>query len=153
MSKHLIDKQPIRELLHDTTTSYAEVDYHGIEYTVCKEFPHISRYKRLRQVIHYLEGTARFKTLELQNSYDYDNLDIEYYEVSVATENRLDLISYKYFGTTSYSWIIAYINGIHDGFTVSEGQILMIPTKLSDLFTAGCVLSAISPTSLNLGTE
>ena len=143
----------MRYLLHDTTKPYKEVEYKGIEYTVCKEFDHISRYKRLRQVIHYLEGTQRFKTLEVQNSYDYDDIKIEYYIVTVETENRIDLISYKYFGTTSYSWIISYINQIYDGYTVFEGQVLMIPVNLSDLFKSGCVLSAVSPTSLNLGTE
>ena len=143
----------IQELLHDTTKPYKFIDSRGIEYTVCKDFDHISRYKRLRQIIHYLEGTARFMTLEIQNSYNYEDIEIEYYVVDVVHENRLDLISYEHFNTTSYSWIISYINGISDGFTVFEGQILMIPTNLSDLFKSGCVLSAVSPTALNLGTE
>lgn len=143
----------IQELLHDTTKPFKVVDYHGIEYTVCKNFDHISRYKRLRQVIHYLENNNRFISLETQNVYEYDNINIEYYLVPVDRENRLDLISYEYFGTPAYSWIISYINGIHDGFTVFEGQVLMIPTNISDLFKSGCILSSISPTSLNLGTE
>lgn len=143
----------IEELLHDTTKSYKKIDYKGIEYTVCKDFDHISRYKKLRQIIHYLENNDRYITLELQNSYDYNNLDIEYYLVTSDRENRLDLISYEFFGTTTYAWIIAYINEIQDGYTVFEGQVLMIPTVLSDLFTSGSVLSAVSPTSLNLGTE
>lgn len=142
----------IQELLHDTTKPYKSVDYKGIEYTVCRDFDHLSRYKRLRQVIHYLENN-RFITLEIQNNYQYIDLEIEYYTVPVDRENRLDLISYEYFGNTSYSWIIAYINGIYDGFTIFEGQILMIPKNLSDLFKSGCVLSAVSPTALNLGTE
>lgn len=142
-----------QELLHDTTKPYKVVEYHGIEYTTCKQFDHISRYKRLRQVIHYLAGTDRFITLESQNAYDYSNLEVEYYQVTVERENRIDLISYDYFGTTSYSWIIAYINNIIDGFTVYEGQILMIPTSIYDLFKDGSVLSSVSPASLNLGTE
>lgn len=143
----------VLNLLHDTTRPYEEVDYHGIEYTVCKDYDHLSRYKRLRQVIHLLENNDRFITLETQNDYSYKDLNIEYYEVTTITENRLDIISYNYFGTSAYSWIIAYINGIADGYTVFEGQMLMIPTALSDLFKSGCILSAVSPTSLNLGTE
>lgn len=139
-------------LLHDTTKPYKVVDYKGIEYTVCKEFDHISRYKRLRQVIHYLESN-RFITLETQNSYDYSNLEIEYFIVPNELENRIDLISYKYFNSTSYSWVISYINGIQDGYTVYEGQVLMIPIHITDLFKSGGVLSAVSVTSLNLGTE
>lgn len=143
----------MQTLLHDTTKPYEEVNYKGIEYTVCKDYDHISRYKRLRQVIHLLEGSDRFISLEIQNGYNYKDLSIEYYEVTTRTENRLDLISYSYFGTASYSWIIAYINGISDGYTVLEGQVLMIPTAFSELFSSNCVLSAVSPTSLNLGTE
>ena len=143
----------VEELQHDTTKPYKAVDYKGIEYTVCKDFGHISRYKRLRQVIHYLEGTDRYITLETQNNYSYENLEIEYYAVPADHENRLDLIAYEYFGTPSYSWIISYVNGIQDGYSAFEGQVLMIPTELSSLFTSGGVLSAVSPTSLNLGTE
>ena len=143
----------VEELLHDTTRPYKELDYKGIEYTTCKDYKHISRYKRLRQVIHYLEDSNRFIALETQNSYDYDHINFEYYVVTSDRENRIDLISYDYFGTASYSWIISYINGISDGYTVWEGQVLMIPTAITDLFTSGCVLSAVAVTSLNLGTE
>ena len=141
------------ELLHDTTKSYDKVDYNGIEYTTCKDFSHISRYKRLRQVIHYLDGTDRFLTLEIQNSYDYENVAIEYYQVPVEEENRLDLISYRFYNTTSYAWVIAYVNGISDSYTVYEGQTLIIPTNITDLFKNGNVLSSIPVSSLNLGTE
>ena len=126
------------ELLHDTTKSYDKVDYNGIEYTTCKDFSHISRYKRLRQVIH---------------SYDYENVAIEYYQVPVEEENRLDLISYRFYNTTSYAWVIAYVNGISDSYTVYEGQTLIIPTNITDLFKNGNVLSSIPVSSLNLGTE
>lgn len=149
----------ILELQHDTTRPYKVVDYKGIEYTVCRNYNHISRYKRLRKVMHYLaknnkkNGLTLFTTLEVQNSYDYNNIKVEYYQVPITRENRLDLISYDFYGTTSYSWIIAYINRIYDGYTVYEGQVLMMPTELSELFASNCVLSSIPPTSLNLGTE
>lgn len=138
---------------YNTTTPYKTLPYEGIEYTVCKDYDHISRYRRLRQVIHYLEGTNRFVTPETQNSYDYNNLDIEYYIVPSDRINRLDLISYDYYQTTTYNWVIAYINEIADGYTVFEGQSLMIPTKINQLFGSGCVLASVPPTSLNLGTE
>ncbi len=141
------------KLLHDTTIPYQEVEYNGIEYTTCKDFEHISRYKRLRQVIHYLADNSRFLTLEIQNYYQTNNVDIEYYTVPADRENRLDLIAYEYFNSASYSWIISYINGISDGFTVHEGQILLIPTSLTSLFGSGNILSSIPVTSLNLGTE
>lgn len=138
---------------YTTVTPYKVLPHNGIEYTVCKDYNHISRYRRLRQVIHYLEGTQRFITSEIQNSYDYDSLDIEYYVVSTDRVNRLDLISYDYYQTTSYNWVIAYINEIADGYTVFEGQTLMIPKRINQLFGSGCVLASVPPTSLNLGTE
>jgi len=143
----------IPDLLHDTTKSYNKVDYKGIEYSTCKDFSHISRYKRLRQVIHYLDETKRYITLEIQNDYDYTNVDIEYYRVTVDRENRLDLISYDFYNTTSYAWVIAYINDISDGYTVPEGQVLMIPKTISSLFNSKNILSSIPISSLNLGTE
>ena len=141
------------EMLHDTTRPYKVLDYKGIEYTVCNSYSHISRYRRLRQVIHYLEGTDRFISLEIQNSYQYTGIEYEYYTVTIDRENRLDLIANDYFGTPMYSWVISYINGIDDGFTVHEGQSLMIPTSLNGLYRSGSVLSSIPVTSLNLGTE
>ena len=143
----------IRDLLHDTTKPYKEVDYKGIEYSTCKNFDHISRYKRLRQVIHYLEGNQRFTTLEIQNSYSYKGVEAEYYTVTVDRENRLDLISNDYFGTPTYAWVISYINGIPDAYTVHEGQMLLIPVNISSLFGTNKILSAIPVSSLNLGTE
>lgn len=142
------------KLLHDTTSPYKEVDYEGIEYTPCRDYNHISRYRRLRQVIHYInKQNKRFITNEVQNSYDYDNIEVEYFTVPLSMENRLDLISYKFYNTVSYNWVIAYINGIQDGYTVYEGQVLMIPKAITELFANGCVLSSVPATSLNLGTE
>lgn len=141
-------------LLHDTTQPYEEVDYNGIEYTVCKDFSHLSRYRRLRQVVHYTDKQHdRFITLETQNAYDYSNLEFEYYIVPETESNRLDLISYKFYDTTSYSWVIAYINKISDGYTVNEGQMLLIPKSISELFAAGSILGSIPASTLNLGTE
>jgi hypothetical protein len=141
-------------LLHDTTKPYETVDYHGIEYTVCRDFDYISRYKRLRQVIHYTdEDHNRFIALETQNGYDYSSVEVEYYIVPNDYENRLDLIAYDKLGAASYAWVIAYLNNIEDGYTVLEGQTIMIPKALSDLFKSGCVLSSVPATSLNLGTE
>ena len=143
----------IRDLLHDTTNPYKEVDYNGIEYSTCKDFEHISRYKRLRQVVHYLDDNKRFTTLEIQNSYSYKGVEVEYYTVPVDRENRLDLISFDYYGTSTYAWVISYINGLPDAYTVHEGQLLLIPVNISSLFGTNKILSAIPVSSLNLGTE
>lgn len=140
-----------RRFLNDTTIPYEEVPYEGIEYSTCKDYDHVSRYRRLRQIVHHLDDLDRFTTLELQNGYDYSTLECEYYVVDESRQNRLDLISYDYYGTPSYAWVIAYVNGIEDGYTVLGGRVLKLPKSVSELFKNGSVLSAIPPTSLNLG--
>lgn len=142
------------KLLHDTTSAYKQVKYDGIEYAPCKDYTFISRYRRLRQVIHYTENQSkRFVTNEVQNAYDYNNIRVTYFEVTKELENRLDLVSYKFYNSTSYSWILAYLNEIPDGFTIHAGQLLTIPTSITELFSSGCILASVPPTSLNLGTE
>ena len=68
-------------------------------------------------------------------------------------ENRLDIIANQFLGSSSYAWIIAYLNNIEDGFSVSEGQRLAIPKSISSLFNTGEILQPIPATSLNLGRE
>lgn len=143
----------IRVLQHDTTIPYKKVDYHGIEYTVCKDFGHISRYRKLRQVIHFLENDKRFISLETQNYYDFKDLDVEYYIVPTDRENRLDLISNDFYGTPEFGWVLAYINGLNDAFTVYEGRMLIVPKNLNNLYGSNEILGSIPATSLNLGTE
>ena len=141
-----------RKLLHDTTVPYETVPYEGIEYSTCRDFDRISRYRRLRQVIHHLGGTSRFTNLETQNAYDYSTVDFEYYTVSEDRVNRLDLISWDYYGTPDYAWVIAYVNSIQDGYTVLSEQVLAIPRTVTELFKSGSVLASVPATSLNLGT-
>lgn len=138
---------------YNTLIPYDEVDYEGIEYSVCTEYGHISRYRQLRQVIHNPNSTTdRFTALETPNVFT-TNIEVEYYKVPNSRENRLDLIAHDKLGDASYSWIIAYLNNIEDGYTVHEGQKIAIPKSISQLFGTGEILASISPLQLNLGTE
>ena len=136
----------------DTVNPYDEVERDEIEYTVCRDFNHISRYKGLRQVIH--EGTQpnRYIALETNNAFT-THTEVTYYTVPAHLENRLDIIAYKLLGSANYAWVIAYFNDISDGFTVQEGQKLAIPNNISLLFNSGEVLAPISALKLNLGSE
>ena len=136
----------------DTLKPYDSIDRDSIVYTVCRDYDHISRYKGLRQVIH--EGTtpSRYVALESPNSI-VSNVEVTYYTVPHHLENRLDIIAYNFLGAATYSWVIAYINNIVDGFTCSEGQMLAIPVSISSLFNKGEILAAISAVKLNLGSE
>lgn len=137
---------------YNTIKPYDEIERDEIEYTVCRDFNHISRYKGLRQVIH--EGTQpdRYIALETSNAFQ-TNTKVTYYTVPAHLENRLDIIAYKLLGSASYAWVIAYFNGIADGYTVQEGQKLAIPSSVSALFNTGEILSSINVMKLNLGSE
>ena len=138
---------------YDTLVPYKEVEYGGIQYGVCRDFNHISRYRCLRQIVHNPDDISeRFISPETVNPFT-SHCDVDYYEVLANEENRLDIIAYKKLGSASYSWVIAYFNQIEDGFTVREGQRLVIPKSISSLFNSGEMLASISPLQLNLGNE
>lgn len=143
----------IKPEYYDTLIPYKVIPYDGIDYTVCRDFNHISRYKGLRQVVHNPTNAAeRFITLETVNALT-SNASYRYYTVPTSEENRLDLIAYKFYGSPNYSWVISYMNNIEDGFTVYEGQKIKILDSFSDLFAQGEILASIPPMSLNLGSE
>lgn len=138
--------------IQNTLIPYQVIEKRGIEYSVCKDYSHVSRYRGLRQVIHLPTSNDRITTLETPNAF-VTNLNVKYYEVPNKYENRLDLIARDTLGSAEYSWVISYFNRIEDGFNVKEGQKLMIPTSFYDLFKTGEILQSIPATSLNLGQE
>ncbi len=136
----------------DLTAPYDTLEHEGIIYSVCKDFDHISRYRNLRQVIHCPDTSDRYVTLETVNPFT-TNTEVKYHEVTVIEENRLDLIAEKELGSATYSWVIAYFNSIEDGYTVREGQRLIIPNSVTALLSKGEVLAPITALKLNLGEE
>lgn len=136
----------------NTLNPYSKIDYGNIQYGVCVDYNHISRYKGLRQVTHNINSGNRFIALETPNAIN-DVSDFTYYVVPAVETNRLDIISNKLYSSAQYSWIIAYFNNIADGFTVNQGQRLKVPTSLSSLFATGQVLASIPTNTLNLGQE
>lgn len=138
--------------LNSTIESYAEVERDDIQYTYCRDFNHVSRYRGLRQVIHQGQSPDRYVALESPNAFE-THTNITYYTVPANRENRLDIIAQELLGSADYKWVIAYFNGIIDGFTVHEGMTLRVPKTVSSLFETGEVLSPIPATKLNLGSE
>lgn len=137
----------------DLTTPYATIDYGGIVYSTCKDFDYISRYRNLRQVVHRPDDVEeRTVTLETVNPF-VTNTEVKYHEVTVSEINRLDLIAEAELGSATYGWVIAYFNKIEDGFTVREGQKLIIPNNVTTLLNQGEILAPITALRLNLGEE
>lgn len=143
-----------KPIYYNTLTPYEVVEHKGIQYTVCRDYNHISRYKGLRQLVHCPDDAAeRFIALEVPNAVVSTDLKFLYYTVPYSEENRLDIIANKFLGSPQYSWVICYLNGIEDGFTVHEGQKLKIIKNFTDLFNKGELLASIPALQLNLGTE
>lgn len=145
----MIDKTQVL----NTLEPYETLEHKGIQYTNCRNYPHISRYRGLRQVVHNPQDIEdRFIALESPNPFT-SSAEVMYHQVTAHEENRLDLISTNTLGTPTYAWAIAYFNGISDGFTVKEGQRLAIPKSFTSLFNTGELLSPVSALTLNLGEE
>lgn len=136
----------------DLTISYKKLSHEGIVYSVCKDFEHISRYRNLRQVVHCPDTVDRCVTLETTNAFT-TNTEVKYHEVTVEEIDRLDLIAQKELGSATYGWVIAYFNSIEDGYTVREGQRLVIPNSVTALLSKGEILAPITALKLNLGEE
>lgn len=141
-----------KPIYYDTIIPYKTLDNGGIQYTVCREFNHISRYRCLRQIIHCPNEDSRYISLESIGTILSD-ADFQYYDVPLTEENRLDLIAYRFFGSAQYSWILSYFNNIEDGYTVHAGQKLRILKNLTSLFNNRELLAPVSAMQLNLGTE
>ena len=138
---------------YDTLRPYDILEHRGIQYGVCRDFDHISRYRKLRQIVHNpTDIVDKFVALETPNPFETHS-DVSYYEVPATEEDRLDIIAYKYLGSAQYAWVLAYFNNIEDGFTVREGQKIRIPKSFTQLFNKGEVLSSVNPLQLNLGSE
>ena len=137
---------------YNTLVPYKILKHNGIQYSVCREFNHISRYRNLRRVVHNPDTSERFVSLETPNAFK-SSADVTNFVIPSYLENRLDVISYQTLGDATYAWIIAYMNQIEDGFTAVEGQTLKIPKSVTQLFDKGELLEPINPIQLNLGEE
>ena len=144
--------QQAKPTYYDTLTPYINIEHTGIQYTTCRDFQHISRHKGLRQIIHNPGTADRYIALETPNPI-VSKASFIYYDVPKMEENRLDLISHRFFGSAQYAWIISYFNDIDDGYTVHEGQRLKIMKQFSALFNKHEILAPIPAHQLNLGTE
>jgi phage tail protein X len=84
-------------------------------------------------------ATSRYQNSETKKSNDgrtvfrpkiYPNIPLRDDDVYVATEtgDRLDTLAYQFYGNSSYWWIIASANNIHNAvFALEDGTVLRIP--------------------------
>ena len=53
---------------YDTLRPYKTIEYKGVQYTVCRDYSHISRHRCLRQVVFMPSEINRFIALETPNA-------------------------------------------------------------------------------------
>lgn len=99
----------------------------------------MSRYCNLRRIINedgvaYIESPVKFQIRESTKD--------SFYVVGAGFENRLDLISYKFYNTPFLWWVIASVNHIDNPTVVDVGLVLRIPS-LSELYAPGGILATL----------
>lgn len=94
-----------------------------------------SRYKKLKT---YLNATnlyfANPSYIEIP-----EHRDDKFFSVTLQYENRLDLISHKFYNDSKLWWVIAKANFLNNPLEVPSNTILRIPA-ISTLFGAGGVI-------------
>ena len=104
--------------------------YEQLEYLPKINYKNVCRYKNLRTL---QDETGKiYHETWFQKFINKSNAD-EYFIVTKIEEDRLDIISYKYYNTPKYWWVIAMANDIIDPLCVRRGTILRIP-KFNSLF-------------------
>lgn len=95
----------------------------------------VNRYKKTSRT------ASRYKYLDRIESDGYEYIESQdvlefkrsnkdsFFAVPLGYENRLDLVSYKFYGSALYWWVIAVASGIQDPFVVPVGTVLRIPPK------------------------
>lgn len=107
------------------------------EYKSPAEYTHVCRYANTRLINDPETHTLFHETVSnyAVNSCNRDTNII----VDETTEDRLDIISARVYGTPTYWWIIAMANNILDAFSVPAGTNLRIP-YIGDIYSSGNVL-------------
>lgn len=85
-----------------------------------------SKYKHLDRIV-YDTGEEIIETAD-RIVFEPSNED-EFWSVQAGFENRLDLISYKFYGSPLYWWAIAAASNIYNPLDVAVGTVLRIPPK------------------------
>ena len=120
-----------------------------IKYLNPFDYPHISRYRGLRQIADMEKDHISLETTNPWQS----RLPIRWYTVSQQQENRLDLLAKELYGSEMYSWVIVRMNNISDGYSIPAGTKIAVIDDFYKLINKGEVLAAIPPFTLNLRQE
>ena len=95
-----------------------------MKYKINVEEEPTSRYRDYYRILDE-EGNHRIESYD-RNEIPYSEGDI-YHRVTLGEQNRLDIISYNYYGTVMLWWVIAEASEIINPFDVPMNTVLRIP--------------------------
>lgn len=102
-----------------------------------KEVANDSRYRRMWRVVDD-SGDFYQETMDMHEIPKRSDDKIHY--VQAGEENRLDLISHKYYNSPLYWWVIAQASDIYNPLDVPVGTVLRIPSRQSLYGNKGVML-------------
>ena len=108
-------------------------------YTKPRTYNKISRYSKYRRIIPTTNNISGTYTETFNQTVVESTKQDQFHTVTMEEENRLDIISFNYYQTPEYSWIIALANNMVDPFIVNVGTILRIP-PITSLYRWGGAL-------------
>lgn len=112
--------------------------YSSIEYLDPVHYPNNSRYTRLRTFQDPV--TKRYIHETWNQTFLSESDQDQYFTVTIAEENRLDIVANMYYYTPKYWWVIALANYIIDPFDVPMNTVLRIP-PITVLYDEGGILN------------
>ena len=113
--------------MEDTYTRYSEPHAIVNSYNIdVQPLQKTSRYKTLKRLVNedgvsFIETPYKVVIKETTS----DN----FYKVEPGFENRLDLISNKFYGTPRLWWALAIVNKLYNPRVVQSGIVLRIPLR------------------------
>ena len=118
---------------NDATDKYLSgirAKYESPNYLTPEYYRYVSRYSKIRRIQNNDTGEIFHETY---NNYSIPEKDSDtFFTVNNAVENRLDIISMKYYKSPIMWWIIAIANNIIDPFSeLPTGTVLRIPELTS----------------------
>lgn len=111
--------------------------YSSLKYYNPIKYNSVSRYSNVKTLYDDKTGIRYHVTTDRKDIATKSH-DI-YFKVDSKCENRLDIVSIKFYNYPTFWWSIAMANNIDDAFNVPIGTILRIP-PMTTLYDKGSIL-------------
>lgn len=89
----------------------------------------------------YYENTIVYGDRECLESHRMQSIkyttEDTYFKITPELENRLDLVSYKFYGTVRFWWVIAIASDIFNPLDVPVGSMVRIPPLSTIYYVKG----------------